>query len=104
MLAGMKHRGVVSTLGILEMPFLDMFEIQDYIVVRFLEDLSVEWDGRYLQQVLNHPSFSGGITDMDTVILTALFGIARLSWENQEIGRVCLFYWTQMSAINKSGQ
>ena len=85
MLAGMKHRGVVSTLGILEMPFLDMFEIQDYIVVRFLEDLSVEWDGRYLQQVLNHPSFSGGITDMDTVILTALFGIARLSWENQEI-------------------
>ena len=85
MLAEMKYRGVVSTLGILEMPFLDMFEIQDYIVVRFLEDLSVEWDGRYLQQVLNHPSFSGGITDMDTVFLTALFGIARLSWENQEI-------------------
>ena len=47
--------------------------------------LSGKWDGRYLQQVLNHPSFSGGITDMDTVILTALFGIARLSWANQEI-------------------
>ena len=70
---------------ILEMPFLDMFEIQDYTAARFLEILSGKWDGRYLQQVLNHPSFSGGITDMDTVILTALFGIARYSWNNQEI-------------------
>ena len=95
---------VVYTLGILELPFMDTFEIQDYTAVRFLEFLNGQWDGRYLQQVLNHPSFSGGITDMDTVILTALFGIARWSPENQEIGRVCLFYWTQMSAINKSGQ
>ena len=76
---------IASALGILEMPFMDVFEIQDYTAARFLEILSVEWDGRYLQQVLNHPSFSGGITDMDTVILTALSGIARYSWKNQEI-------------------
>ena len=74
-----------SWLGILEMPFMDTFEIQDYTAARFLELLSVEWDGRYLQQVLNHPSFSGGITDMDTVILTALLGITLWSPENQEI-------------------
>ena len=76
---------IASNLGILEMPFMDVFEIQDYTAARFLGILSVKWDGRYLQQVLNHPSFSGGITDMDTVILTALSGIARYSWKNQEI-------------------
>ena len=76
---------IASDLGILEMPFMDVFEIQDYTAARFLGILSTKWDGRYLQQVLNHPSFSGGITDMDTVILTALFGIARYSWKNQEI-------------------
>ena len=76
---------IASNLGILEMPFMDMFEIQDYTAAHFLGILSAEWDGRYLQQVLNHPSFSGGITDMDTVILTALSGIARYSWKNQEI-------------------
>ena len=76
---------IVSNLGILEMPFMDTFEIQDYSAVRFLELLNGQWDGRYLQQVLNHPSFSGGITDMDTVILMALSGIARWSPENQEI-------------------
>ena len=40
---------IASSLGILEMPFLDMFEIQDYTAARFLGILSVEWDGRYLQ-------------------------------------------------------
>ena len=75
----------VSILGILEMPFMDTFEILDYTAVRFLALLSFEWDGRYLQQVLNHPSFSEGITDTDTVILSALLGIFQWSPENQEI-------------------
>ena len=75
----------VSILGILEMPFMDTFEILDYTAVRFLELLINKWDGRYLQQVLNHPSFSGGITDTDTVILSALFRIFRFSPQNQEI-------------------
>ena len=75
----------VSILRILEMPFMDTFEILDYTAVRFLELLINKWDGRYLQKVLNHPSFSEGITDTDTVILSALFRIFRFSPQNQEI-------------------
>ena len=54
------------------MPFMDTFEIQDVHCQRaFLGGIesSLSGTGSYLQQVLNHPSFSGGITDMDTVIL-----------------------------------
>ena len=75
---------VESTLRILEMPFIDTFETLDYYAVRCLNFLDVQMDGRYLQQVLDHPSLSGGITDKDTVILAGLWRIARFSPENVE--------------------
>ena len=81
---------VESTLRILEMPFLDTFETLDYYAVRCLNFLDREMDGRYLQQVLDHPSLSGGITDMDTVILTGLWRIARFSPENVESSLILL--------------
>ena len=66
------------------MPFIDTFETLDYYAMRCLNFLDRQMDGRYLQQVLDHPSLSGGITDKDTVILEGLWRIARLSPENVE--------------------
>ena len=79
-----RELSVESTLRILRMPFLDTFETLDYYAVRCLNFLDVQMDGRYLQQVLDHPSLSGGITDKDTVILAGLWRIARFSPENVE--------------------
>ncbi len=88
-LVGMASRwgrefSVESTLRILRMPFIDTFETLDYYAVRCLNFLDRQMDGRYLQQVLDHPSLSGGITDKDTVILAGLWRIARFSPENVE--------------------
>ena len=79
-----RELSVESTLRILRMPFIDTFETLDYYAMRCLDFLDVQMDGRYLQQVLDHPSLSGGITDKDTVILAGLWRIARFSPENVE--------------------
>ena len=77
-----RELSVESTLRILRMPFIDTFETLDYYAVRCLDFLDFQMDGRYLQQVLDHPSLSGGITDKDTVILAGLRRLARFSPEN----------------------
>ncbi len=68
-------------LTILGMPFLDTFETLDYYTVRSLAFLHFV-DNRYMEQVLDHPSFREGITDADTLILTGLWRIARFTPEN----------------------
>ena len=77
-----REDNVESTLRILGMPFLDTFEVLDYPAVRCLAFLDFQMDERYLRQVLDHPSLSGGITDMDTVVLAGLWRVARFSPEN----------------------
>ena len=66
---------------VLGMPFLDTFEVHDTYAIGSLYFLRFV-DNRYLEQVLDHPSFHGGITGTDTAILTGLRMLARRSPEN----------------------
>ena len=77
-----RERSTESAMRILKMPFMDTFDTLDYYAVRSLAFLDSQMDGHYLQQVLDHPSLRGGITDADTLILTGLWRIARFSPEN----------------------
>ena len=65
-----------SVLKIMAMPFLDTFEPADADAVQSLSALSRMEEGSYLRQVLDHPSFTEGITDEDTLIVTVLATVA----------------------------
>ena len=73
-----------ESMRILEMPFMDTFEVVDYYAVRGLSLFSYESDGGYLRKVLDHPSLDGGITDNDTLTLAAIGYFSRFSRDNLE--------------------
>ena len=59
-------------LRIIDMPFLETVDGVDAAAVTSLRDLQLSSDGPYLEQVLSHPTLSGGITDDQTVVVAAL--------------------------------
>ena len=75
--------GAEST-RILGMPFMEDFEVVDYYAVRCLAFFSGASDGRYLRNVLDHPSLAGRITDDDTLTLAGMWYFSRFSPDNLE--------------------
>ena len=59
-------------LRIIDMPFLETIDGIDAAAVTSLRSLQLSSDQPYLEQVLDHPTLSGGITDDHTVVVAAL--------------------------------
>ena len=76
---------VGTTLRIIAMPFLNTFEPVDAAAVAALARLHHDGEGGHLQQVLNHPSLSEGITDADTLIVAVLPSIVERAPEKLNI-------------------
>ena len=64
-------------LRIIDMPFLETVDSIDAAAVRSLNILQHSPDGPYLEQVLAHPTLSGGITDDHTVLVATLERVIR---------------------------